>query len=303
MTRTTTWISSTAALAFLLAAGCGGRTLYGGGDGGTGLNNNSNLNYNSNSNYNSNYNTGGECQTAGDCRIARKWDACCSCPKVASAEDLAADPCLIPMEQSSIPPGCMVECPAVECPPCPDAGRTVDCRLGECAWKEGHCTEDTQCVAAIRVDNCCQQAFPATHADIAADPCLMYWPHWWDEIPTQCWDQWPEWCDLVDCAPSPPASRAMVCGSEDSCDYIEECATVNECTLLTDHRQCCSCPEVWPASMVGHDPCIVPIGSTVPMDCRPQTCDQVLCDACGPAPQLDCLPEGICIGMYWDGQN
>ena len=173
MRRTLLW--SLAGLLIATLAACGGRTLAGGN-----TNTNTNGNTNANTNHNGNYSPGQECLSPADCRVARKWDACCSCPEAASEADLAEDPCLIPLEQSAVPEQCFVECPAVECPPCADVGRTVDCLSGQCAWKEGRCAEDNQCVAAIRVDNCCEQAFPATHADIAADPCLVYWPHYWE---------------------------------------------------------------------------------------------------------------------------
>lgn len=278
------------ALLVVAHGGCGGRTLAGG---------NTNANGNNNTNLNTNTNPGDECVGAADCRVARKWDMCCSCPEAASAADLAADPCLIPLEQSAVPGECVVPCPAVECPPCPDAGRTVDCLAGECAFKEGRCTEDTECVAAIRVDMCCEQAFAATHADIAADPCLMVWPLYWQDIPQQCLDAQPEWCDLVDCAPSPPPSRALYCAS-DGCAFGSECSAPPDCTLLVDHRACCSCPEVWPASMAGHDPCVLPVGQAPPPGCYPEACLGVMCEQCPADPLIDCSSENTCVGVWPD---
>lgn len=288
----TPWWPLTALLVITLGA-CGGRTLTGG---------NTNLNSNgNNTNLNLNTNPGEECLQAADCRVARKWDACCSCPEAASAADLAADPCLIPLEQSAVPDGCYVTCPAVECPPCADASRTVDCVGGQCAFKEGRCIEDTECVAAIRTDMCCEQAFAATHADIAADPCLLAWPLLWQDIPQQCIDAQPEWCDLVDCAPSPPPSRALYCAS-DGCAFGTECSVPSDCTLMIDHRGCCNCPEMWPASMVGHDPCILPVGETPGPGCFPEACLGVQCEQCPPAPLPECSPEGTCLNIWPDAE-
>ncbi len=283
MKRTYLWSLIPVLLATL--AGCGGRTLYSG-------NGNGNLNTNANGN-----SAGDECQIAADCRVARKWDTCCSCPEAVSDADLAADPCLIPLEQSAVPDQCFIDCPAIACPICPDAGRTVDCLSGECAYREGRCADDTECVAAIRTDNCCEQAFPATHDDIAADPCLTYWPLSWQDIPQACWDAWPEYCDSVDCAPSGPSSRAMYCAS-DGCAFGTECTTPSDCTLLIDHRACCSCPQSWPASMVGHDPCILPVGEIPPAGCMPEACDAVQCEQCLPPVAQECTYEGTCIDVW-----
>ncbi len=272
----TTWIPLTGLL-FALGA-CGGRTLTGAGN-------------------NNNVNPGGECQAPADCVIARKWDACCACPVPASAEDLAADPCLIPVGQSNVPDGCFVDCPAIPCEVCPDEGKSLDCDNGECTWAEGHCTQDTECVPVLRTDNCCEVAFPGTHADVAADPCLTYWPIGWSEIPQQCYDQWPELCDLVDCAPVQPSSRAMYCSS-DGCAFADECEQTSDCTLMVDHRQCCFCPEAWPVSMIGHDPCIVPLGEIPAEGCYLEACLGVMCEECPPNPVPDCALGGTCTGVW-----
>lgn len=281
------------------ALGCGGRTLTGvPGDGGTHSNNN-NVNNNLNNNVNNNNNNNaGECQSADDCSIATKWDQCCACPEPASAQDLARDPCLIPIEQSYIPPQCIVDCPAVECPPCPDWGKSLACLWGECEWAEGHCTRDTECIAAIRVDNCCQPAIPATHDDVDSDPCLVYWPIGWEGIPQECFDLWDPQCALIDCAPWPPASRAMEC-EQNMCGYVPECERQDDCTLLVDHRQCCPCPEAWPSSMSDHDPCLLPKGAYPPGDCIPDACDGVMCEQCPPDPVVNCSHEETCVGNYW----
>ncbi len=279
------------ALILGLGLGCGGRTLYGN----TNTNTNQN-NGNTNTNTNQNNNVAGECQSAADCVVATKVDACCSCPEAASPSDLANDPCLIPVGED-YPDGCYAECPAIPCPLCPTQGRTADCRDHQCVLKEGACIEDTECVAAIRMDNCCEQAFPATRADIAADPCLVEWPYYWEDVPQECYDAWDPICDMIDCAPSPPPYRSVQCSS-DGCAFMEECADANDCTRLVDHRECCSCPTAWPASMVGHDPCLLPVGQTAPADCRPESCNDVLCEPCAEAPDMDCQ-NSQCVDIWY----
>lgn len=214
------------ALAVGLGVGCGGRTLFYAGDGGT--NSNTNLNNgNTNGNTNLNNNTQGECQDPADCVVAVKADACCSCPEAASPEDLANDPCLIPLGEDS-PDGCWArECPAIPCPMCPTQGRTADCQQNQCVLKEGRCLEDNECVPAIRVDNCCEQAFPATRADIDADPCLMAWPDYYEDVPQACYDAWDPICDMIDCAPSPrpPGPRAAAATAASSWTSVPTSST------------------------------------------------------------------------------
>ena len=280
-----------------LGLGCGGRTLYGNTNANTNLNNG---NQNTNQNTNQNNNVTGECQSAADCVVATKVDACCSCPEAASPSDLANDPCLIPVGED-YPDGCYAECPAMPCPLCPTQGRTADCRDHQCVLKEGTCLEDTECVAAIRMDNCCEQAFPATRADIAADPCLVEWPYYWEDVPQQCYDAWDPICDMIDCAPSPPPYRSVQCSS-DGCAFVEECADVNDCIPMIDHRQCCPCPEAWPQSMVNHDPCITPVGEPAPADCLPEACLGVLCEPCGGTPGMACT-ENRCTNIWLAGNQ
>ncbi len=261
-----------ALIALVAGAACDGRTIYALPDG------SANSNYNGN--WNSNSNTG-ECGQASDCVMALHSDACCACPVAASRADLAADPCLVPLGETA-PGECAVECAAMLCPWCVSDHYTADCQAGECVTREGRCTEDTECVAAIRVDNCCQAAFPATRADIAADPCLMQWSGWsyWGGIPQECMDRWDPICDMIDCDSEPPWSRAAAC-SPDGCVFVPECTQPGDCTLMIDHRDCCACPTAWPASMQGHDPCLVPMGgSPGPGRIQPD-CDNVRCEPCG----------------------
>jgi hypothetical protein len=293
-------------LAVPLAIGCGGRTLYGNQD--AGANNSNNQNQNQNQNQNSNTNTNqnnnnvtGECSRASDCVVAYKADDCCSCPLSASLEDLAADPCLVP-EGAEWPDGCFPhECPPSLCPYCSDLGRTPDCQGGQCVFKEGHCTLDDQCVLAIRTDNCCEHAFAATVSDIEADLCLSYWSGYWNDVPQECLDRWDPECDYIDCMPAPPPSRATECNGS-SCFFVSECASDDDCTRLLNWRECCPCPEAWPLSMVGRDPCLTLPTASPPEGCQPLHCDAVLCEPCSISPALRCDPDYGCHDL-WVGQD
>jgi hypothetical protein len=49
--------------------------------------------------------------------------------------------------------------------------------------------------------------------------------------------------------------------------------------------------------MAGHDPCIVPEGSTPPEGCRPEACNDVLCEACEGGVMADCV-DNVCFTSY-----
>lgn len=303
--RLALWALATT-LAMALAAACGGRTLYGNLDGGTNnANTNQNLNSNTNTNTNlnnNNNNVTGECSQASDCVVAYKADACCACPLSASPADLLADPCLVP-EGAMWPDGCYPgPCPPSLCPPCSDQGRTPDCQAGQCVFKEGQCTLDTECVLAIRTDNCCEQAFAASRADVEADLCLSYWSGYWTDAPEECMERWDPECAYIDCMPAPPPSRATLCEGP-SCIFVPECATVEDCTRLLNWRECCPCPQAWPKSMVGHDPCMTLPNAAPPTGCRPDYCDDVLCEPCSQAPQMRCEPEYGCQDLWLGGSD
>ncbi len=285
------------AAAWLLAAGCGGRTIWETPDGGS--NNNYNGNGNGNSNWNHNGN-GGECAVAGDCTMAVKTDECCSCPVAASQADMAADPCLVPVGEPT-PDGCAVPCPAIPCQECLSSHYTADCQGGQCVTREGECAQDTDCVIGIRVDNCCEQAFPVTLEDIQEDICLVRWSDWgyWDQVPQECYDRWDPICDMIDCAPAGPWSRATECSPE-GCRLVPECSQESQCTLMTDHSYCCSCPTSWPTSMLGHDPCVVPAGEQPGPGCHLPDCEQVLCEPCY-VPFGSACEGSRCVDLWLDG--
>ena len=276
-----------AAALIFLTWGCGGRSFTGtsGGDAGP----------HSNTDALVADGATGECTTAEDCLLAVKHDTCCPCPQPSSQADLAADPCLLPLEVSQIPEECQVDCPEIPCPACPSPGRSVECRQGECAWKEGICEEDEECLAAIRTDNCCEAAFPATLSDIEEDECLVVWPIAWETVSSSCLDRWPEECAYIDCMPAPPPSRAVECGP-DGCEFVGECEENEECGLVVDTRKCCFCPEVWPLSMVSHVPCLVRSGDPIPAGCRPPECENILCEECDPPPSPNCI-DSQCLGL------
>ncbi len=269
-------------------------------------NSNGNSNGNSNVNSNSNSNNQGECRSADDCSLAIKYDDCCACPRPASQEDMDADPCLLPVGTEDIPEECQVICPAMPCEQCLDEGKTVTCREGRCEWFEGHCGRDEDCVLGIRTDNCCTAAMPVTKNDIHEDQCLTYWPIQYIQIPQSCYDQWDPMCEMVDCAPIEPWSRAVACQDDEGgkmCRFVPECDNRYDCAVLVDTRSCCPCPAPWPLSMKSHDPCLVDPGVPPPASCAPTNCPEMPCPSCNDV-SVECQ-DHRCVSLEWyqDGRN
>jgi hypothetical protein len=276
--------------------GCGGRTpYYSGTDGGGGNGNvNHNINHNANANHNANTNGNTACEGEGDCYIARRMDRCCSCPEPASGAELAAEPCLIRIEQSHVPPECWVDCTGIDCAVCPPNPGAVACEAGQCVWDETlQCEENEACRIGVRVDDCCTQAFPASEHLLSTDPCVVYFPP--SEIPQVCRDRWTVDCDLINCTWSGPPSRNVIC-NDSNCEMVTECTQTSDCALAVNGRQCCACPEAWPEDMLTHDPCLVAAGEPVPSHCPMMTC---LAGDCGPCPDVTHVCEQqLCTTVY-----
>ncbi len=268
-------------LCLVLVPGCESRSFSSVGDGGS---------HNHNGNTNATYG----CTEAGDCLVAYWADQCCPCPIPATAAQVEAEPCLVSIYQSYIPPECYVGCPDVDCPPCVNWDGPVTCAADQCVWNEGGCNVDDDCLLVIEVDECCTQAFAMSRNDISSDPCLVFWPPS-DRISDTCRAQWETNCDLINCTWSPPDTRNAVCGSS-GCSLVSECGNAQDCALALNGRECCACPQAWPATMIGRDPCLVPAGTPVPAECPLHDC---LGD-CGPCPdqvRADCQ-QNTCTTSY-----
>lgn len=139
-----------------------------------------------------------------------------------------------------------------------------------------------ECVAAIRMDECCSEIYAVSRAELAADPC-------WKENP-------PDWSVTGDCPPVVcPAipcplrvsSRLAEPDASGVCRLVSECATTDDCTAATNTASCCACPESYPKKLVERNECLAEVGSTDPPRCG--DCQDVNCDACAEPPALACL--------------
>lgn len=81
-----------------------------------------------------------------------------------------------------------------------------------------------ECQLAIRIDLCCNQAFAATPAEVAAEACVVAWPIDWQALDAglvgDCVAQQPDWCEVVDCDYAQPASEEVGLGADGSCTYL-----------------------------------------------------------------------------------
>ncbi|MCA9671708.1 MAG: hypothetical protein KC503_39185 [Myxococcales bacterium] len=147
-----------------------------------------------------------------------------------------------------------------------------------------------ECAVAIRVDDCCQAPQPVALADVLADECLVLWEDRYN-IPEACKKRWPKRCELVDCASAEPLSRvAKRIGGV--CKYADECTTNTDCTVATNTRTCCACPEVVPRALLPINECLHEHNATPsgpwPKRCL-QPCPEVLCAPCGVPASVECV--------------
>lgn len=142
---------------------------------------------------------------------------------------------------------------------------------------------DDECVAAIRVDQCCAQAQPVPRSELEADGCLVLFPSGLraTELP-DCPGYDPEACAAVDCdGPSAP-SRLVRADGGGACQFVDECETVEDCVQGLDFGTCCDCPAPMPRALVEDDECLAAVGSSDRPTCA--DCSNVLCEQC---PELD----------------
>lgn len=148
--------------------------------------------------------------------------------------------------------------------------------------------EGERCVVAIRTDNCCESAQPVKASAVALDPCLVLWPPKYP-IDEACEAKWETNCNELDCMSAPPLSRvaALVNGQ---CQFTDECTTVEDCTIATDLRHCCSCDQAYPKALLEVDPCLLtPNMASAPESCLPD-CSAVRCDECQMPARIECSP-------------
>jgi hypothetical protein len=118
------------------------------------------------------------------------------------------------------------------------------------------------CVIAIRVDSCCTQPMPAFVSNLLQDPCLVPYPP--KVIPAECKAKWTSNCDARACTWGRPLSRLVQALPGGSCNWKSECQTDADCVWAKDIRQCCTCGEAYPRSLVAQDLCLQAMPGTPP---------------------------------------
>ena len=159
------------------------------------------------------------------------------------------------------------------------------------------CGADSDCVIAVRTDNCCQAAYPELIWNVAGDSCLELWSAAGPvNILPECYNRWDPQCAYVDCMPAPPESRVARC-DQGFCTYALECIDPTDCTLATNARECCPCPVAVPARLLDADACLAkyPQGGTPPQSCYPGACPTMPCQVCQ-VPAVNCMQQ-TCVGL------
>lgn len=197
------------------------------------------------------------------------------------------DPCQAPPQAKSCNltvMSCYFDAASGTCQPYPSG----TCGVGANSFSSQATCEETctaGCVIGVNADlPCCSQGTPMWSTELAADPSLMAYPFF--GFPTEC--------ELVDCWLGLPVSRVVqpVAGSTDppTCEFTDECSSVDDCVKVINHGDCCACARPSPKAIVGTQPCVVPEGEQPGPACILPDCQQS-CPAC-PDTELMCNQDG-----------
>jgi len=148
------------------------------------------------------------------------------------------------------------------------------------------------CVAARRIDDCCQPWVAVEQEMALAEPCIVALGEPWPEgrflaLCTPDVD-----CALVDCAPAPaPTSREVLRG-DGACMFTHECMADSDCVLATESTSCCACLGSMPRSIVEQELCITAEGETPDFAvCGGDDCFTVLCAECEAPAEPTCAMD------------
>lgn len=150
------------------------------------------------------------------------------------------------------------------------------------------------CVAARRIDDCCQPWVAVEREMALAEPCLVALGEPWPEGRVLALCTPDVNCALVDCAPAPaPTSREVLRG-DGACMFTDECMTDADCVLATESTSCCACLVSMPKSIVEQELCITAEGETPDFAvCGGDDCFTVLCAECeAPAEPTCAMDDG-----------
>lgn len=148
-----------------------------------------------------------------------------------------------------------------------------------------------ECVLAVRLDSCCQQAVAATVQEVEADECLVEFDRngkYPQPVVDTCFARIAAQCTATLCELSWPPSLAVVADASGMCSFADECQSAADCAIASDHENGCACPRAWPRSFVDAHECIIEPGQQLPAQC-PQ--DAGLLCLCSPPWTPQCVEE------------
>jgi hypothetical protein len=152
-----------------------------------------------------------------------------------------------------------------------------------------------ECVVAMRLDSCCEQAMPIHAGQLGKDPCLVrytpYYPS--SQVPAVCAARKGD-CSAVRCE---AAIRTLFAeqSSDGSCVWKSECETNADCIAVLDCREhCCGCGAALPLAYAQAEPCVKTPQKTDPL---PAGCQQPCRDYCWGA---DAPLTAVCVPLSGD---
>lgn len=136
------------------------------------------------------------------------------------------------------------------------------------------------CVAARRIDDCCQPWIAVEQEMAQAEPCIVALGEPWPEGRPLALCMPDVDCALVDCAPPAPTSREALRG-DGACMFADECETDADCVLALESTSCCACLVSMPKRIVDQALCVTAEGESPDSSvCGGDDCATVLCAEC-----------------------
>ncbi len=123
----------------------------------------------------------------------------------------------------------------------------------------------SECVAAVRLDQCCGTPMPISRVELMADPCWAEWPSMGSR-PTQnlaC----PTMSCPGHCPPVALPSHALALDTTGACQFVSECQTADDCGAFRDATECCDCAAAFPRSFATTQACLVGQNEMSPAEC------------------------------------
>ncbi|MBN1606857.1 MAG: hypothetical protein JW940_09490 [Polyangiaceae bacterium] len=149
--------------------------------------------------------------------------------------------------------------------------------LVSCSESKDDRNDESPCVVARHVDQCCSGAVPASVDDMSKDGCLQRE----QRAPAVETCSKVSDCNKVACgARTPPTPSRVAKRSGGSCVFANECESDADCVLATNEAYCCGCPEWLPRSLLATDPCFST--ATAPVSAECVACPAVSETSCSP---------------------